>query len=154
MNKLSLIYFSILLGCQEKERSFSVSSQNNMGQMEDTNTTTDSGSEDSGFEDSGAEDSGAEDSCALDSNTADADPTELTGRVDCGEIVYLNICAACHGDNGEGTASATGLEEPVPERTDENLVLSITEGAGDMPAQNLHSQEVADVVSYLRVAFP
>ena len=66
MNKASLIFFSILLSCQEKKRSFSVSSQNNMEQMEDTNTTTDSGSEDSGFEDSGFEDPGAEDSCALD----------------------------------------------------------------------------------------
>tara|TARA_B110000037_G_C16967873_1_gene443767 strand:+ start:210 stop:656 length:447 start_codon:yes stop_codon:yes gene_type:complete len=148
MNKLYILSFFILLGCQEKDSSFSIESQNNTGQLEDTGTI------DSGNEDSPNEDSPVEDACILDPNTENADPTELTGRPECGEEVYLNRCSGCHGNDGEGTPNGQKLDGELTNHIDDEIIASIVNGEGEMPPQNLHPQEVADVLDYLRIAFP
>ena len=98
-------------------------------------------------------DDGSASFCETPPNSTDASPLELEGRLDCGEDVYLNRCATCHGIDGEGTSSGQVLSGHIGGHDDAELLFSIQFGEGDMPPQNLQPQDAADVLLYLRTAF-
>ena len=80
-------------------------------------------------------------------------PDQLTGRVDCGEEVYMRQCATCHGAQGEGTENGQVLQGHIQGHGNFDLIQSIVYGEGTMPPQNLENQEVADVIAYMRANF-
>ena len=94
-----------------------------------------------------------ESSCEIPSGSENSSPLELEGRVTCGEEVYLNRCAGCHGTDGEGTAQGQVLNDHIDAHDDETLLYSIQFGEGDMPPQNLLPQDAADVLAYIRAEF-
>ena len=94
-----------------------------------------------------------EDDCAIPEESLLVPPAQLEGRVDCGEIVYFTHCAGCHGDNGEGGPNGQILFGHISGHGDFDLIRSIVEGEGTMPPQDLESQEVADVIAYMRANF-
>jgi mono/diheme cytochrome c family protein len=71
------------------------------------------------------------------------------------EDIYEKYCAACHGQNGEGT-SITGfsLSERLG-KTDEELSNSIEKGKGAMPPWGfiLSTEDIKNVLQYLRENF-
>lgn len=85
-------------------------------------------------------------------NGKDGDTGSLTGDVTRGEAVF-EVCAVCHGADGTG-GSGPSLVEEVPDQTDAELEDIILNGYGDMAAQDLTDQEVADVIAYCRATFP
>jgi mono/diheme cytochrome c family protein len=79
----------------------------------------------------------------------------LQGEAARGEITFAAVCAACHGSDGLGTAAGPSLGERVPSRSDEDLLQSILQGRGDMPAwqENFVDSEFADLFAFLRATF-
>lgn len=73
-----------------------------------------------------------------------------------GATIYSGLCgsSSCHGPSGDDGASNAGdLPAQVPSLTDEDIITVIIDGQGQMPAQSLEDQEVADVVAYCRETF-
>jgi cytochrome c551 len=102
--------------------------------------------------------SGACDKASSDSGADSGTPDRverilaLDGDVTSGESVYASSCAGCHGASGtEGFAP--NLAEKVPDVQDAALIGVILDGKGDMPAQDLAEQAVADLLAYLRAQF-
>lgn len=91
--------------------------------------------------------------CDIPTGSNELSPLELEGRLDCGADVYFNRCASCHGNEGQGSASGQPLMGQIDDLDDADLVFTIQFGQGDMPAQNLLSQDASDVITYLRDAF-
>ncbi len=79
------------------------------------------------------------------------DPT-LIGNIESGRDVFLTYCADCHGDDGQ-SGDAPRLSGEVPDKDDETLWKIIVEGEDDMPSVDLDSQQVADVIAWLRSIF-
>lgn len=77
---------------------------------------------------------------------------DLTGDATAGAAVYASSCAGCHGDNGND-GSAADLTAEVPEKSDADLEDIIQNGTGNMPAQGLEAQDLADLLAYLRETF-
>ena len=94
-----------------------------------------------------------ESSCEIPSGSENSSPLELEGRVTCGEEVFLNRCAGCHGSNGEGTAQGQVLNGFIDDQDNGTLLYSFQFGEGDMPPQNLQPQDAADVLAYIRTEF-
>jgi mono/diheme cytochrome c family protein len=77
-----------------------------------------------------------------------------------GKEIYLDDCAACHGDNIEGMKGAdAGLEMDTPNlkarlltHTDGDFFWRIQEGRGDMPSfkDDLYENQIWDVINYIR----
>ena len=77
-----------------------------------------------------------------------------------GKNIYLNNCAACHGENIEGMkAEATGLQMDSPDlkqrlltHTDGDFFWKIKHGRGDMPSfkEDLSEEQTWDVINYIR----
>ena len=86
--------------------------------------------------------------CTDPAGTADADPTELAGREDCGEMIYFSDCGPCHGDSGGPNPTSNWSDFD-----DASLVEIILEGIMEMPPQDLTPQEVADVIEFIRQEF-
>lgn len=83
-------------------------------------------------------------------------PLNLTGVPYCGEQAFFDGCRGCHGSDGRGAApnvEGTDLAEHVPAHGDVELIAVFFAGTGDMPPQELGSQEAADVLSWLRREF-
>jgi mono/diheme cytochrome c family protein len=75
-----------------------------------------------------------------------------------GAEVYARTCENCHGEDGTAGIQLDGvpaadLTVVVPALTDSDLSDVIANGFGTMPAQDLGSREVDDVVAYLRATF-
>jgi mono/diheme cytochrome c family protein len=76
-----------------------------------------------------------------------------------GEDLFA-ACAACHGPDGAGGIDFNGtlssdLREEIPAMTDAELEEVIKNGSGPaMPPQYDDPQDIADVIAYLREAFP
>src|SRR6185503_5535221 len=87
-------------------------------------------------------------------NGKDGDTGSLTGDPVAGEAVFGDTCAVCHGADGAGMNNAPSLAVEVPDQTDAELEDIILNGYGDMAAQDLTDQEVADVIAYCRETFP
>jgi cytochrome c6 len=79
---------------------------------------------------------------------------------DAGKAVFEKSCVACHGKDGKGNpAMAKALGEKglnltakeVGQKSDEQLLKVIAEGAGKMPAQKtLSKDDQKQVLSYVR----
>jgi mono/diheme cytochrome c family protein len=83
----------------------------------------------------------------------------IVGDAARGEDLYTT-CAACHGADGSGGIDFNGtlssdLREEVPNMTDTELAEILENGEGPaMPPQYDDPQDIADVIAYLREAFP
>ncbi len=77
---------------------------------------------------------------------------ELSGDAAEGETLYVAECERCHGADGAGV-SAADFAVSVPASSDEELAENILSGPGYMPnfVNTLDSQQVADIVSFLRL---
>ena len=77
-----------------------------------------------------------------------------------GKIIYLDNCAACHGEQIEGMkAEETGLSMDSPDlklrlltHTDGDFFWKIRNGRGDMPSfqDELSDNEIWNVINYIR----
>jgi len=84
----------------------------------------------------------------------------LAGEADAGEAVYEKSCAGCHGKDGKGnpamvkTLGEKGLNivgKETMQKSDEELLKVIAEGAGKMPAsKKLSKDEQKAVLQYSR----
>ena len=86
--------------------------------------------------------------CTDPSGTSDADPVDLEGREDCGEIIYFADCGPCHGDSGGPNPTSNWSDFD-----DASLASIVLEGIMEMPPQNLTPQQVADVIAFIRYEF-
>jgi len=77
-----------------------------------------------------------------------------------GKIIYLENCAACHGEKIDGLKSVeTGLEMDSPNlkkrlltHTDGDFFWKIQNGRGDMPSfkEDLTEEQTWDVINFIR----
>jgi mono/diheme cytochrome c family protein len=77
-----------------------------------------------------------------------------------GKIIYLENCAACHGEKIDGLKAAeTGLDTDSPNlkkrlltHTDGDFFWKIQNGRGDMPSfrEDLTEEQTWDVINYIR----
>ncbi|MCB9777639.1 MAG: cytochrome c [Alphaproteobacteria bacterium] len=75
------------------------------------------------------------------------------GDTSAGATVFASTCADCHGSDGTN-GTAPDLSERVPTKTDEEIRTLVEDGQNYMPAQDLSSTEIDDVIAYLRATFP
>jgi cytochrome c551 len=81
---------------------------------------------------------------------------DLTGDPAAGQTVFTSgMCStsACHGADGNSGTTAPALSSVVSSRTDDQIIDSVLDGKGAMPAQDLTDQEMADVLAWLRDTF-
>lgn len=76
----------------------------------------------------------------------------LTGDEVAGETVFANNCSGCHGGDATG-GIGPDLTTLVSGLSDEDIVLTIAEGSGNMGAVGIDDQEIADVLAWLRANF-
>ncbi|MDH3518501.1 MAG: c-type cytochrome, partial [Acidimicrobiia bacterium] len=69
-----------------------------------------------------------------------------------GEALYGQLCASCHGVEGEGGAGPSLLEHP---HTDEELSAVISEGRGGMPGfgAEVSTEDLAALVAFVQTSF-
>jgi mono/diheme cytochrome c family protein len=89
-----------------------------------------------------------------------ATPAEVApaaGDVSNGATLYANHCAACHGDQGQGTVIAKEpLDTPefLTSRSDDDLRQAIADGIPDttMPAYSgkLSAEDIEDIIALFR----
>src|SRR5688500_14815262 len=70
-----------------------------------------------------------------------------------GEEIFQAECAGCHGADGI-SGRAPSLVEKTPRLSDDALSRVITEGVGNMPAREVHGEELDRLIAYLRETFP
>lgn len=75
----------------------------------------------------------------------------LEGDAVAGATVFADTCAPCHGATAEG-GSGPSLIGTNEDYTPAGYVDVIQNGTGDMPAQTIGDQEVADVVAWLEIS--
>ena len=144
---------SILTGCTDKQDEFGLYSGTSTTELPNKE-------EDTGVEvfDTGADTIDTNDTtdtttaCATPEETKDSNPMDLIGDADCGVLVYESTCEHCHGVNGQGGGSKQ-LNGNISNLSDSDIYDIIQNGKSGMPAQQLHPQEVADVVAFMRGAF-
>lgn len=83
------------------------------------------------------------------------------GSVGRGIEIFIDNCAACHGERGEGMAAEeAGLKKDAPNllkrlatHTDGDFFWKIQQGRGEMPAfeDELSEQEIWDIINFLKV---
>jgi mono/diheme cytochrome c family protein len=81
--------------------------------------------------------------------------TAKDGNAAAGGKLYGKLCASCHGQDGVGVGVANGISLRAPmwhaARTDNQIRLTVLRGKGSrMPAFALSSEELRDVVAFLR----
>ncbi len=77
-----------------------------------------------------------------------------------GKELFLDNCAACHGDNGRGlSAEETGLEKSTPNlgkrlksHSDGDFFWKIQNGRGEMPSfkDDLTDKEIWEIIHFIR----
>ena len=76
-----------------------------------------------------------------------------------GKSIFDKKCSMCHGTSGEGKASVARLykvemrpftSKEVQSNSDEEFEKIITDGKGKMRAVSLKSNEIADVITFIR----
>lgn len=92
---------------------------------------------------------------AFASSPASAQDDDDPARVDAGKDVFENNCSGCHGVDGAGSATGRPLVNIAAEEDRDHHIASVVDGKGRMPAfgSRLSDEEVADVVSYIRLTF-
>lgn len=93
-----------------------------------------------------------EDPCGWQENQNE-DPLSLTGDQACGSQVYTQSCSVCHMEDGSGGNSGKRLMGRMDEFDDAQLVGIIKSGQGTMPPIAISSQEITDVIAFLRDSF-
>lgn len=78
------------------------------------------------------------------------DILSLEGDASAGATVYADNCASCHAADGTG-GTGPDLTAHVGHHSDEELVGTIVDGSGTMPAfgASLDDQDIADVLAFL-----
>ena len=164
---LMLTVFLTMFACEEKNDEFSIltGGSNEPSAEVDSNDSTPDTALDSGTVEPSSEETDdtndtdsdgvmSEQECMPSDNTVNEDPNNLVGRPDCGFYTYSQSCTGCHGADGGGTPSGQQLVGHIDGHPDSDLIRSIVEGEGSMPAYDmLHPQSVADVVAYMRREF-
>jgi mono/diheme cytochrome c family protein len=83
----------------------------------------------------------------------------LAADADAGKTAFEKSCAGCHGKDGKGNPGMAkvlgekGLDlttKEVKQKSDEQLLKIIVEGAGKMPASKLSKDEQKQVLGYTR----
>ena len=147
-------FVMLFWGCEEKESEFSIVTGSS---TEPSSEPSDDVAEDTAAEqEPSSEEEGTltEDDCIPTDETVNEDPNTLTGIADCGYYTYSRTCAGCHGDDGMGTPNGQQLVGHIDGHPDSDLIDSIVNGEGSMPAYDMmHPQTVADVVAYMRREF-
>ena len=77
---------------------------------------------------------------------------ELSGDASAGGDVFQTNCSGCHGADGAGV-SGPNLNDRVPDLTDAEIVDTVINGVGSMPAIGVTDQEAADVLAYVTTEF-
>lgn len=77
----------------------------------------------------------------------------LTADVTAGEAVFSQHCEVCHDKLGDTPGAGPALRALLPTLTDAEVVETILQGSGTMPAINLEDQATADVAAWLRASF-
>lgn len=82
------------------------------------------------------------------------------GTASAGETVFRqgaegDACVDCHGENGRGDGVGPDLKQRFGQKTDWQLLNSILDGPGPMPAwgDRLSDEELSDLMAYLRKTF-
>ena len=99
------------------------------------------------------QDTEQDDPCGWNSVDDATDPLSLSGDAACGAEIYLDKCAICHMENGEGSNAGKQLAGFIDQYSDAHLVEVIKNGWGPMPPVNLNPQQIADVIVHLRENF-
>ena len=76
----------------------------------------------------------------------------LTGDSMAGETVFANNCSGCHAADATGNIGPD-LTAAAPTLSDEDIVLTIADGSGNMNPIAISDQEIADVLAWLRASF-
>lgn len=84
----------------------------------------------------------------LANNNENNDVPEFDDPIELGEHVFLQNCAACHGENLEGNGNPP-LNALKGRYTADEIVGIIEEGRGIMPAGLARGEEAAAVAEYL-----
>jgi hypothetical protein len=80
--------------------------------------------------------------------------TGLRGRLDCGELLFEDHCAICHGAFGTGTGVGSDLTVMAKLHTDEEILEILASGyQDDMPPAVVPSPGYAHLLTYLREEF-
>lgn len=78
----------------------------------------------------------------------------VVGDATAGETVFNDVCTACHGADGLGVDGySPSLADETNDLSDAEIEDVILNGLGEMPAQSLTAQQVADVIAYLHATF-
>lgn len=95
-----------------------------------------------------------DDDTAADSGTETGDDSGEVGELPpTGEGLYAVHCERCHGADGDGTDDGPELGAGVGRHSDGQLVNTILNGEGDMPAIGVTDDEAQLIVDYLRELF-
>lgn len=78
----------------------------------------------------------------------------LQGVAARGEAQYQMRCATCHGAGGNGAGATPALRGGVHALTDAEVVDAMLNGRGAMTRVRMSDAEAADVLAFLREAFP
>ncbi len=90
---------------------------------------------------------------------ATATPMPTLGEeelISMGEQLYVDNCAACHQEGGEGTGAYPVLDgNPFVTQDPERPIRQVINGQGTMPGfgNSLSNEEIAAIVSYIRNAW-
>ncbi len=85
--------------------------------------------------------------------------TVFAADASAGKAVFEKSCAGCHGKDGKGNpAMAKALGEKglnltskdAAQKSDEDLLKVISQGAGKMPAQKISKEEQKEALAYIR----
>lgn len=78
----------------------------------------------------------------------------VVGDATAGETVFNDVCTACHGADGLGSEGySPSLADETLDLEDSEISDVILNGYGEMPAQDLTEQQVADVIAYMNATF-
>ena len=90
-------------------------------------------------------------------NVAQASTTPTPNPYVDGPVIYAQRCAACHGEQGQGSGGVPQLSGngAVTANNPDRLIALLKKGRGAMPAfdSQLSDVEIASVLTYIRTAW-
>jgi mono/diheme cytochrome c family protein len=86
---------------------------------------------------------------------AHAVAAEPVGDPDAGAALFEANCVRCHGEDGRlGVKGAAQLPDVVPKLDDATIRATVLHGRKEMPAFDFDETQLADLLAWLRTAFP